>query len=385
MNQIDKSKAIQKVTILGGVINVLLSALQLSMGILFHSNALVMDAIHSLSDLFTDIFVLIMTKIGREGPDENHPYGHGRFETMGVVVLGSALIAVALLLGWQNVERLLSAEELTAPAGWALLAPIAAIISKEVLFRHTLSVGKKVNAKIIIANAWHHRSDAMSSIVVLIGVGLASFGWPWMDSLAAVAVAVFIAKIGFDFVYDSVKELVDTALEPELVEEIAKEFIDSPGVKGAHNLRTRKVGDNALVDVNVEVDSKISVSEGHEIATRAAKKVVRKFDDVVDVTAHTDIEHDHEEGEYFIDPSHKTKVPLRDEVEKVVGAILETHGLLSSLERVQIHYIKNKLHLELIFRETASEVFKDVKVKSNVQTQICDLEWVSEVELLIKL
>ena len=380
MNQTEKAEAIQKATTLGAVVNVLLSALQLVMGILFHSNALIMDAIHSLSDLFTDVFVFIMTKVGRAGPDENHPYGHGRFETMGVVVLGSTLIAVAVLLGWQNIERLMSGAELAAPSGWALAAPIAAILSKEVLFRYTLSVGKKANAKIIIANAWHHRSDAMSSIVVLIGVGLASMGLPWMDSVAAIAVAVFIAKVGADFVYDSVKELVDTALEPELVSEIENEFVNFPGVKGVHNLKTRRVGDAALVDVNIEVDSKISVSEGHEIAARSAKKVVNKFEDVVDVTVHTDIEHDHKEGQYFIDPDLKAKTPVRHEVEGEVEQTLKKHGLCDDFYRMQIHYINKEIHLDLYFKNTQTS-----EKCNSFKKDILSYDWVKEVEMFAKI
>ena len=379
MEQSEKAKAIQKVTVVGALINILLSAFQLAMGVAFHSNALIMDAIHSLSDLFTDIFVFIMTKVGRAGPDENHPYGHGRFETIGVVVLGSTLIAVAVLLGWQNVERLLSGGELISPGGWALAAPVAAIISKEILFRYTLSVGQKANAKIIIANAWHHRSDALSSIVVLFGVGLASYGFPWMDSVAAIAVAVFIAKVGADFVYDSVKELVDTALEPELVAEIEKEFKKSPGVRGVHNLKTRKVGDAALVDVNIEVDSKISVSEGHEIATRSAKKIVNKFEDVVDVTVHTDIEHDHKEGQYFIDPEMKNKTPIRSEIDREVCQVSENHGLKHSFHKLQIHYINNQVHLDLYFKDSKVGDSSDI-----VKSDILSYGWVQEVEIFIK-
>ncbi|MEX1100091.1 MAG: cation diffusion facilitator family transporter, partial [Bacteriovoracaceae bacterium] len=178
MKNFSRDKATKRVTLLGALVNSLLSVFQISFGLLFHSNALIMDGIHSFSDLFTDLFVLLMTKIGGAKPDENHPYGHGRFETMGVVVLGSALITLAILLGWRNLERLLGEEELLTPGGWALAVPFAAIVSKELLYRHTHKVGKRINSAIIMANAWHHRSDALSSVVVFIGVGLASFGLP---------------------------------------------------------------------------------------------------------------------------------------------------------------------------------------------------------------
>ena len=356
MDKIEKSGEIQKVTFIGALLNTFLTALQLVTGVVFHSNALILDGIHSLSDLFTDIFVLAITKLGSAKPDKNHPYGHGRFETIGVVVLGSVLITVALLFAWENVERLRKGEALFAPEPWALIPPLVAIFGKELLFRHTIKVGKRLNARILLANAWHHRSDALSSVVVLAGVGIASLGFPWMDSVAAIGVAGFIAKVGIDFVWDSLKELVDTALDPEIVDKIQEEIIAVEGVKGVHNLRSRMVGDQAMVDVNIEVAPRLSVSEGHEIATRASKRILNTVPLVADVTAHTDIEHDHadEEGFFTTSPG-ESRLPSRTAVEVQLNPVLNELGVSSCIERIQLHYLGSRVHIEVLLNSGSCE------------------------------
>lgn len=372
MQSSEKTKVVQRTTTIGAIINVSLSTIQLVGGVLFGSSALILDGIHSLSDLFTDFFVLLVTRFGHAAPDEDHPYGHGRFETMGVVVLGCALVAVAFVFAWNNFEKLRSGQATVAPDSWAIIPPILAIVSKEILFRHTKKMGEIHNSKILQANAWHHRSDVLSSIVVLVGVAIASTGIAWMDSVAAIGVAGFIAKIGFEFIWDSIKELVDTALEPELVEKIQKEIESSEGVKGAHNLRSRMVGDAAMVDVNIEVSPMITVSEGHEIATRASKNVLNKFPLVGDVTAHTDVEHDHEKESFFTVTGEEPELPCRRDIESIINPALKEANLIDKVERLQIHYIGNEVEVDILLNNScdsntclSTESFPNWLVKVN--------------------
>lgn len=256
------TQAKTNITLLGGVVNLVLSVLKIGFGWLSQSHALIADGFHSLSDLLTDGLVYYASIHGSQEADAEHPYGHARFETLATVILGALLIAVAGGIIWDAVSRFYNDQALTY--GWLVIGVATlSIVSKEVMYHLTLRVAKETNSALLKANAWHHRSDAISSIVVLLGVGLEMAGYRYFDSIAALVVGVMVIKIGFELVLDASKELVDTALDADTVEKIRGVILEVKGVKTLHFLRTRKMGESALVDVHIQVDSMISVSEGH--------------------------------------------------------------------------------------------------------------------------
>ncbi len=251
----------RKVTVVGAVVNIVLSVIKILAGWLGSSHALIADGIHSLSDLATDAVVLLAAKYGARDADEEHPYGHGRIETLATVVLGVVLILVALGIGYDAVRRLFEPERLLLPGMLALWAAIISVLAKEALYHYTIAVARKLRSNLLRANAWHHRSDAVSSIVVVVGVIGSMAGLTYLDAVASVAVAVMVAKIGWELGWHSVHELIDRGLEQEDIETIRDKIMEVGGVRAMHDLRTRLMGGNAFVDVDVLVDPSLTVSE----------------------------------------------------------------------------------------------------------------------------
>jgi cation diffusion facilitator family transporter len=313
----NEQKEIRNVSLIGIGVNSFLSLSKMLVGVLFNSYALVVDGIHSLSDIATDLFVLFLTRFSREDADAEHPYGHGRFETLGTTVLGCILISLGIIIGYENIIRLIDGNISNAVNKLTIIVALFSVLSNEWLFRYTLKVGKKVDSKLIIANAWHSRSDALSSIAVLVGLFFGWLGYLWMDAVVAIVVAFMISKVGWDFLWNSIKELVDSALDEKLISSIETCIGSIDGVKSFHNLRSRQMGSFAILDVNVEVDSRISVSEGHEIATFISYKVQREFKSITDVIVHIDIDDDRDAGQDF---THKKVfvLPTRSEIEKTL-------------------------------------------------------------------
>lgn len=229
-------REIRTVTLVGSVVDLSLGIAKILVGWLAHSQALIADGVHSLSDLATDLLVLYAAKHSHREADDDHPYGHGRIETLATVGLGVALIIVAIGIGYDAVRRMNAPELLLDPGLLALGVAVVSVISKEAIYHYTRVAAKRLRSNLLMANAWHSRSDAISSIVVVIGVAGAMMGHAYLDSVAAIAVAVMIAKIGFDLVRDSSRELIDTALEPEVTEAIRREVlkVSRRGARAAH-------------------------------------------------------------------------------------------------------------------------------------------------------
>ncbi len=266
-----RKKETNRITLWGVAVNFVLSIIKIIGGVFGQSQALLADGIHSLSDLASDGMVLIAVKHAGEDADEDHPYGHARYETLATVALGFLLIAVAAGIAYDAMLRLEQPSEIVEPALFTLISAAISVISKEVLYYATLAVAKKLRSSLLEANAWHHRSDAVSSIIVFIGIAGTYFGYVLLDAIAAMLVALMIGKIGLDLSRQSMQELVDTALEPEMVENIKQTILDIDDVRQLHLLRSRRMGHNALVDVHIQVSPKLSVSEGHHIAERVEK------------------------------------------------------------------------------------------------------------------
>lgn len=283
----------KKVTLIGAAVNALLGLIKLAGGALFHSHALVADGFHSLSDLLTDAMVLFASKYGSQDADDRHPYGHQRFETAATLLLALLLILAGVSISWDAIYELLY-EPLETPGRWTLAIAIMSIIANELLFHYTKYVGEKIKSALVIANAWHHRSDAASSAVVAIGLLGSLAGFAWLDTVAAVIVGIMIVKMGLSYGWNSVKELVDTAVEPEVVAKITRIIEKFDDVKKIHQLRSRMMGGDVLIDVHILVDPRISVSEGHYIAQHVHHALVNQFERVKDVIVHVDPEDDEE-------------------------------------------------------------------------------------------
>ncbi|MEE3118472.1 MAG: cation diffusion facilitator family transporter, partial [Pseudomonadota bacterium] len=258
-------KAASRVTLIGMVLDAVLGTIKVTAGALFNSQALLVDGIHSFSDVASDLVVLGVMRISRQEPDQDHPYGHQRIETFGTLVLGSILIAVGAALAWENILRLIQGEANIVPGWPVLVAAAVSVAGKEWIYHYTRRVGQAIRSELIIANAWHSRTDALSSVVVLVSTAGAMLGFLWLDVLAAVVIAGFIIRVGWKFTWDSVKELVDTGLSPDdtrMLKDIARQ---TDGVRNVHELRSRRMGHDILLDIHLVVRPDISVSEGHQI------------------------------------------------------------------------------------------------------------------------
>ena len=333
-------REMKKVTLIGSVIDLLLGIFKIFVGWLASSQSLIADGVHSLSDLATDFVVLYAAKHGSREADEDHPYGHGRIETLATAGLGVALILVAIGIAWDAIARLFEPERLFQPGIWALVVALLSVVLKEWIFQYTMRVAKRVRSPMLEANAWHSRSDAISSIVVVIGIGGTMLGLNYLDAIAAVGVALMVAKIGWDLGWESLHELADRALEEERVEKIRTAILAVDGVRHLHLLRSRKVGHEALVDVHVQVDPWLSVSEGHMIAIAVEEAAKASLDEVSDVTVHIDPEDDEESPPCV-------GLPLRGQALGMLEHAWEQAGCNGRWERVQLHYIQGRIHVDL--------------------------------------
>ncbi|VAW52266.1 Cobalt-zinc-cadmium resistance protein [hydrothermal vent metagenome] len=328
-----------RITLWGMAVNLFLAAIKIIGGIIGQSQALLADGIHSLSDLASDAMVLLAVKHAGEDADEDHPYGHARYETLATVALGVLLMIVAAGIAYKAILRLEHPEGIAIPALFTLAIAAVSIFSNEWLYHATRRVAKKIRSPLLEANAWHHRSDAVSSIVVLIGIGAAYIGYPLLDAIAAIIVALMIAKIGLDLSRQSVQELVDTALEPEMVEQIKQTILSIDDVRELHLLRTRRMGHNALVDVHIQVSPKLSVSEGHHITESVEQALCDKFEEINDVTVHIDPEDD----ETTASCKH---LPLRSELLLALNHEWVKHEILKNIDDVTLHYLDGHICVE---------------------------------------
>ena len=268
-------------------VNLVLSITQMSVGIFAKSQGLIADAIHSLSDLVSDFVVLFASHHSKKDADANHPYGHHRFETAASLALGALLLAVGLGMVWSAVGKLEAPETVPEVHVVALYVAAGALLAKELLFRYMLTVAKRVKSSMLVANAWHARSDAASSLVVGLGIIGNLAGYPILDPIAALIVGFMVAKMGWGFAWDALHDLMDRAVDEQEVEAIRKTLLDTPGVSDVHDVRTRKMGDMIVVDAHIEVDADITVEAGHDIAVLARQRVLQRHR-VLNLMTHVD-------------------------------------------------------------------------------------------------
>jgi cation diffusion facilitator family transporter len=340
----ERFAAAQKSTLVSIGINVLLTTLQVGGGILAHSQALMADGLHSLSDLFSDVLVLYANRHGNQHADAEHPYGHARMETAATFILGIFLAVLGAVLLVTAAMRLQHPAALQAVSSPALAIAIVALAAKEGLFRYMLAVAKRVRSQMLVANAWHARSDAASSLVVVVGVAGNLLGYTFLDLVAAAAVGVMIAHMGGKLALEAMAELIDTGLKAEEVEAIRQTLLSVHGVRGLHELRTRKMADNALVDAHIMVDPKISVSEGHYIA-ELARQAVLKNHHVMDVMVHIDPEDDMQA---------KPNAHLPNRPALVAHLVRRLGDAALSGNRVVFHYLDGKVDAEIYLTDHQS-------------------------------
>lgn len=278
-----REKEIYKVTLIGSLVNGVLIVLKLLAGIFGRSSALIADSIHSLSDFITDIIVLVFVKIAGKPSDESHAYGHGKYETFATMIIGVILIGAGIGLMVSSIGLIIEAlngAELQKPTWLALTIALTGIISKEWLYRYSLKVGKRENSSAVIANAWHHRSDAISSAGTLVGVAGAMFLGDRMrilDPIAAAVVSVFIIKSGIDIMRQSVSELLEGALPRDMEKEIETDVLSVEGIENLHHLRTRRIGNAVVIDLHAKMDGDMSLTEAHNKATEAENRLKQRF------------------------------------------------------------------------------------------------------------
>lgn len=372
--QQQRYKDVRKVTLMGSALDFMLGVAKIAVGGLANSQALIADGIHSFSDLLTDFMVLYAAKHSHKAADEDHPYGHGRIETLATVSLGIVLIIIALGIAYSSIQRLSDPGILLDLSTLALLVALISVISKEWIYRYTIAAARRLRSDMLMANAWHSRSDAFSSIVVVLGIAGVMLGYPYLDAVAAVVVAAMIAKIGFDLVRSSTRELIDTALDPEKIKTIQKHIHAVSGVRSVHTLRSRKSAGDAFVDVHIQVDPRLSVSEGHQIGDAVRRRLMSHVDEVTDVTVHIDPEND-ETG------SPCNDLPSR---EKVIAELKQRWPQLpaAAVEAVTLHYLAGEIDVELDLPIDILQNTVDAKhLVQELKQAVTSLPYISDVQV----
>ncbi|RFO96512.1 cation-efflux pump [Rhodoferax lacus] len=283
----ERAAAASRSTWVSVVVNVVLSSTQIVVGVMAKSQGLIADGLHSLSDLVSDFVVLFAGHHAKKDADEDHPYGHQRFETAASLALGGLLLAVGIGMIWSALQKLESPASIPTAHISALWVALGAIAAKELLFRYMLRVAKAVKSSMLVANAWHARSDAASSLVVSLGLMGNLLGYPLLDPIAALIVGFMVGKMGWSFGWDALHDLMDRGLDEAEVQAIRQTLVDTPGVAGVHDIRTRKMGDMVVVDAHIEVDATLTVEAGHNIAV-AARQAVMQRHRVLNLMTHVD-------------------------------------------------------------------------------------------------
>lgn len=334
----ERAAEAQRATWVSVAVNLVLTVAQIIIGWLAHSQSLVAHGVHSFSDLLSDFLVIYASRQSAHPADQQHPYGHARVETAATLVLGASLTLIGGGILWQSGLRLQHIEVLPAVEFSAFWAAVATVIAKEGLYRYLIRLAERQRSQLLTANALHTRADAASALVVVVGIGGALLGWSFLDLLAAALMGFMILRMGAQLAWGAIKELIDTGLDAVQVEAIRKSLQATPGVIDLHQLRTRRMAHQVLVDAHVQVDARISVSEGHRIAESARARVLREHPAVLDVLVHIDPEDD-------LDPDVAVfRLPGRD------ALLTELTPVLSELpapEKVVLHYLNGGVEIEV--------------------------------------
>jgi cation diffusion facilitator family transporter len=365
-----------KVTLVGTASNLVLSIIKFIGGIIGNSAAMIADAVHSLSDLLTDLIVLITIKIGQKPKDGDHPYGHGKAESLGTTIIGFIIILAGVGLAYE-------AWEIVQTAVFRIPEPLAAgtafvsIFIKEWLFRYTRSVGKKLNSSILLANAWHHRSDAISSIAALIGIIGSMIGFPVLDPIASAMVSFLIMKVGYELTLGGFRDLMDTALNDEDTQKLQATIDNISGVIASHDLRTRKIGEEILMDVHIQVDSDLTVTEGHEVAERVRRQLIKNYPNTQDVLVHVD-GYDDSEVESIYNIS-------RNDVDVLLAPILASAEKVLRKSLLRVHHLKGGNIVEIYLHGDSTKTIEEIEILlKEVKSNLLKNEHIDGVKLYLE-
>ena len=294
----NREQEIRFITLWGAVVNIALTVLKVVAGVLGRSAAMIADGVHSLSDLLSDIVVIVFTHISSKGKDRDHSFGHGKFETLATLIVSIILLAVGADLmtgGVKSIIAVMGGEVLPKPGYIALAAAIVSIVAKEILYRVTVRKGQKVNSPVVIANAWHHRSDAFSSIGALVGIGgaiLLGEKWTVLDPLASCAISVAIIVVAVKMALPSLAELLETSLPENIEKEITQTAMEVAGVNDIHELKTRRNGISFIIDAHIVVSPAMTVVEAHDIATAVEDRLREKYGNETQISIHVEPDRD---------------------------------------------------------------------------------------------
>ena len=287
-----REKQIFRVTLVGSIVNLLLVVFKFIAGIVGHSAAMIADAVHSLSDFITDIIVIVFVAISGKPEDEDHDYGHGKYETLATAVIGIILFMVGvgiLINGIEAIVNAINGESLQAPSALALVAAVVSVVVKELLYHYTVRYGKKLNSSSVVANAWHHRSDVLSSIGTAVGIGgaiLLGEQWRILDPIAAVVVSLFIIKVAIELIKPCIDELVERSLPKQVEDKIVNLILQSPQVSSPHHLRTRRIGSYIAIEVHIRMDGQTPLSEAHQVASDIERRLKAEFGENTHIGIH---------------------------------------------------------------------------------------------------
>ena len=337
---------IRRLTLIGGVLDLFLGFVKVLVGYIGNSQALIADGIHSLSDLITDILVLVATKQSAQAADEGHPYGHDRIQTLVSLALAGSLGIIAIVIAWDAVIRIVSPESLLLPGFWPLAVAAISVVSKEGYFQYVVRHPSAATSRMLYANAWHSRSDALSSLAVIVGVGGVLAGFAWADAFAAIVVAGLLLVVAYRIGREGAEELIDSAASPVLNANMRKTILSIEGVRDSHELRTRRMADKVLADVHIRVDPLISVSEGHRIGDEVMDALKTRFPEVGDVVVHIDPEDDIVGDVY-------SKLPMRSVIVAEINTNL--HKLQNNFDarfslqpkNIVVHYLDDGCQIEI--------------------------------------
>ena len=334
----ERAAEAQRATWVSVAVNLVMTVVQIVVGWLAHSQSLIAHGIHSFSDLLSDFLVIYASRQSAHPADDLHPYGHARVETAATLILGISLTLIGGGILWESGMRLQHIEVLPAVELSAFWVALATVVAKEGLYRYLIRVAEKQRSQLLIANALHTRADAASALVVVVGIGGALLGWSFLDLLAAALMGFMILRMGAGLAWGAIKELIDTGLDTTQVDAIRQSLLATPGVLGLHELRTRRMAHQALVDAHVQVDARISVSEGHRIAESARARVLREHPEVLDVLVHIDPEDD-------LDPDLAAmRLPSRAVLLQDMQPLLAE---LPAPEKVVLHYLNGRIEVEV--------------------------------------
>lgn len=346
-----------RVTLVNVSANLLLTTGQIVVGFFGHSQALIADGLHTLSDMVADILVLFAVLHGRKGADTEHPYGHERIETAVTMILGLILIGVGAGIAIRAGLRLATAEAFVTPSALTLWVAVGTLFAKEGMYRYTMRVATRYDSNMLRASAWHHRSDALSSLIVAAGIGGALIGFAYLDAVAAIVVAAMVVKVGGELAWQSLRELVDTGLDAQTLDAIHHTITSVPGVQALHLLRTRRIGGKALVDVHIIVNDHLSVSEGHQISETVRTQVIRNIAEVSDVMVHIDTEED-------VEGPSSAGLPLRNEIETRLAGYFRAVPEAKQIERLTLHYLDGHIDVELRLPQTVAPTIEAAQALS---------------------